>query len=286
MRKCSGCDSKLSEGARGNLCVKCYRKKDKNDSDDIALFSEHINQDGGNNGALGDDLERSIVELKISDLISIIKCEIKPIIVEVNKIAGQLKTIETNLKKVEEESSENTRRCNNISGDVETLKHVILEQQKFMEVVKRKDVANNIIVSGIPNSTMKVNNIDIVDIKDKLGEVFSFIGCQDKLPEEKDVRYLPIHEESEYHSVKIRLKDNDEVKYVIDKAKKLKDFKAAKVYINYDEPYYTRKENNRLRKKKAILKKDNVQDDIKILKGKLYHNNLMVDQFDLSNQIF
>ena len=73
---------------------------------------------------------------------------------------------------------------------------------------------------------------------------------------------------------------------MIDKAKKLKDFKAAKVYINYDEPYYTRKENNRLRKKKAILKKDNVQDDIKILKGKLYHNNLMVDQFDLSNQIF
>ena len=69
-------------------------------------------------------------------------------------------------------------------------------------------------------------------------------------------------------------------------AKELKNFTAAKVYVNYDEPYYSRKENNRLRKKKSDLIRNHANDDIKIAKGKLYHNNMVVDQFDLSNQLF
>ena len=39
-------------------------------------------------------------------------------------------------------------------------------------------------------------------------------------------------------------------------------------------------------KKKANLMKDHPRDELKISKGKLYHNNVVVDQFDLSNQLF
>ena len=53
-----------------------------------------------------------------------------------------------------------------------------------------------------------------------------------------------------------------------------------------DEPYFTRKENVRLRKKRYDLAQANPTDTFKIEKGKLLHNGAIVDKFDLNNQIF
>ena len=68
----------------------------------------------------------------------------------------------------------------------------------------------------------------------------------------------------------------------------MKNLVDTKIYIKYDEPYHSRKENNRLRKKRYDLSKDERyhNDVIKIEKGKLYHNGMVVDQFDLANQLF
>ena len=60
----------------------------------------------------------------------------------------------------------------------------------------------------------------------------------------------------------------------------------GKVFIKWDEPRFTRTENNRLRKKRYDLLQDNPGDEIKISKGILYHNNVECDKFNLMNQIF
>ena len=52
--------------------------------------------------------------------------------------------------------------------------------------------------------------------------------------------------------------------HIISNAKRLKTFSAAKIYINYDEPYYSRKENNGQRKKKYELVRNHTNDEIKI----------------------
>ena len=86
--------------------------------------------------------------------------------------------------------------------------------------------------------------------------------------------------------VRLKVDTMDMVSDIMNKAKHLKNYKEAKIYINRDTPYYTRKENNRLRKEKAKLIEEHGSEGVKIEKGKLYHNNAIKDQFDLGNQLF
>ena len=86
--------------------------------------------------------------------------------------------------------------------------------------------------------------------------------------------------------IKVKFPRPEDTKHILANAKKLKTFDLGKIYINLDEPYHTRRENNRLRKKKTQLIEKHPNDDIKISKGKLYHMDSIVDSFNLSNQLF
>ena len=99
------------------------------------------------------------------------------------------------------------------------------------------------------------------------------ICCTDQLEDDYHTINTPPAPGKNSYSIKLCLTKNKTVKHILDNAKSLKDFKAAAIYINYDEPYYTRRENNRLRKKKYTLTNLHTDDVIKIQKGKLYHNN-------------
>ena len=127
---------------------------------------------------------------------------------------------------------------------------------------------------------------EAADDNKKLDVIFSHINSSEILSGDHKIISFPLREGSNTHSLKIQLPSNDLVKRVMSSDKELNNFTKAKIYINYDEPYHTRKENNRLRKKKSFLLRAHQNDEIKINKGKLYHNDMIVDQFDLSNQIF
>ena len=92
------------------------------------------------------------------------------------------------------------------------------------------------------------------------------------------------------HSIKVYFY-NKEKKDVIMKKKtslnKLTDDHPLKmVYIKNDQPPLTNKENNRLRAKARDIRIANPNDTVKIDKGKLYHNDTLIDEFNLANQIF
>ena len=222
---------------------------------------------------------------------------IKPIY---NKLDGLEKNLEVALKKIEsleavvpqntvklarleEESGENREAINYNTKDVKALKNVISAQQKYLESLRRKDMANILTISGIPKGEMKVNEEAYGTVEEKVKCILTTIGCATY-----QYNILPAKEIDGRDTlfIKLKLKNNENAKTILSNAKRLKNFTAAKIYINKDEPFFSRKENNRLRKKKADLVTLYGNEAVKSEKGKLYHNGIMVDQFDLSNQIF
>ena len=115
---------------------------------------------------------------------------------------------------------------------------MLLEQQNYLELVKKKEISCNIIISAMPNAAVTINEVKVAENNEKLKEI-------DKLSDNNKIIPLPIREDSVDRSIKMQSKSNDDDKHIISYAKRLKTFSAAKIYINYDEPYYSRRENNR-----------------------------------------
>ena len=128
--------------------------------------------------------------------------------------------------------------------------------------------------------------MDVSDDKEKFELVCRHIQCPESISENHKIVSLPPPDGKPAHMFKVEFDDASVVKTIISNANKLKSFKLGDVYLNYDEPFHTRKENNRLRKEKAIQSKKHPNDTFKISKGKLYQNDIVIDKFNLSNQIF
>ena len=96
------------------------------------------------------------------------------------------------------------------------------------------------------------------------------------------------------HSAKIRAKDTATKSEIFKGTAKLKalgnDHPFKKVYLKYDNPPLTRKENDRLHQKMRTLRAEedpvNPVNTYNIKSGKLYKNGTMIDEFNLSHQLF
>ena len=101
--------------------------------------------------------------LKVTDHIDIRRREIAPVLETVNNIDIRLK----------QANAENTNKMNMMGmyDDIESLKRVLLEQQKYLESVKKKEVSCNIIISVIPNATLTINEIEVTENIEKLEEM-------------------------------------------------------------------------------------------------------------------
>ena len=57
--------------------------------------------------------------------------------------------------------------------------------------------------------------------------------------DEFEIYIIPTNAALDTHKVKLKFKDESMAKDVITKAKKLKDLPSEKIFIKYDEPYFT-----------------------------------------------
>ena len=185
------------------------------------------------------------------------------------------------MAKIAKDIEDNTENINKNCNDINVLKAVALEQQKSLESYKRKEIVNNIMMTGIPNNVLKINDLELTDDKEKIRGIFNYINCPEISDYKYDITSLPSYQNKNTHSVKLKFGENNDVKKIIEQAKLLKNLGDTKIYIKYDEPYHSRKENNRLRKKRYDLSKDERyhNDVIKIEKGKLYYNGMVVKLF-------
>lgn len=199
-----------------------------------------------------------------------------------------LSALTTALTKLREDFNQDMKKeINNLRADmlkeIESLRAVINKQEKEIiclrntvstyalkaEKIEEKACESNIIIQGIPESCQ--------DLKVEINSMLSQIGHQGCL---NQPFRLGKSNGSRPRPVKITVTSkNEKIKIVKDAFKK---FPGR--YFNYDEPFLTRKENNRLRKKYKEL--NNAEPDkYKLAKGLIKDNSgAIIDRFDLKNQ--
>ena len=296
IRSCSqpSCRKKLNSGTRGSLCRDCYRgHPQKTDGDEIKLFEPFENNEANYESLQLGDSSTLVSNLTVSDFAVVIRHEMEPMVDMMRGIQRKIATLEQAVDKITADYNDQSGKIESLSANLEleqssvtSLKKVILEQQKCLESIRKKELSNNAVISGIPNTPLVVNGREYESDTAKLEAIFGHMDCANLLLVEHKVLNMPVRDGSTTHTLKVQFDDKNNAKTLIEKAKGLKTFDAAKIFINYDEPFISRKEHNRLRKKKYDLTQDNPDDNIKISKGKLLHNNTVVDRFDLSNQLF
>ena len=186
------------------------------------------------------------------------------------------------------ETMESLRNENNM------IKKAVVEQQKFLEHLRRDKNKNNVFITGIP-CKMKIDGNETQDSK-----VIIQYALKVALPNiESDMyRVLKDFEPREghtRHSTKLELKENETKKKLMEGACKLKstpgeDNPLRRIYIKNDQPPLSKRENDRLFTKMLSLKDaetdENEKKAYKISFGKLYKNDTLMDEFNLNNQLF
>ena len=170
--------------------------------------------------------------------------------------------------------------------------------------MRREKLSNNIFISGIPASYI-INNVEVEDKKEIIKEILKRID-----PLVTDTKYKvekvidpganrtrntidPGTIRTRY-SARLSFNDSDSRKTILKNAKLLgnceENDSIRKVFVRCEDPPLTRKENRRLsdklKKLKAELEPGDEETKIKLSKGKLYRNQTVIDEFNLSNQIF
>ena len=142
------------------------------------------------------------------------------------------------------------------------------------------------MINGIPNNDVVIGNARYSDTKQKIDAI---LGCINVTLDEGDyeLKTFEISDEKPTHAAKLIFKDTKKKQPLIDNAKNLKDNEHfGNVFIRNDQTKLARKENFRLREKARELRSVNASAVIKIEKGKILQDSVVVDQYNISNQIF
>ena len=238
--------------------------------------------------------------ITIRELLGIVRkavnVELLPITEKIDNISTQLTQLKTDvadngakIMQLQVESESSKTNLTKVESEVDILKKVILKQQEFLEMKQRQDLEGNVVVRGIPKGKLIIPGAaagtELKTTSEKTFAILEFIGCA---CEETDFELIELPSNDDYDTLitKLKFSNREKLKLILANSMKLKNLPHNKIFIKKDEPYHTRKENGRLRKKRYDLSQLHPLDEIKIEKGKLFHNRMVVDKFDLNNQIF
>ena len=91
-------------------------------------------------------------------------------------VNDNLQKLEVKMTRINEENRENASKVEEANNEMKCLKKVILNQQKYMEGLKRKETSRNIIISGIPNDELNMSKDETIsDEKGKFDAIFGHI---------------------------------------------------------------------------------------------------------------
>ena len=116
------------------------------------------------------DGNKPLSEMNCDDLNDDMNCDIisraiKPLEDKMDVISRNLKKLEvdivkntTNISQLKDDYKEHKKKTTSLDADISVLKQVIVEQQGYLERIKSKDLAKNLIVTGIPIKGLKIGN--------------------------------------------------------------------------------------------------------------------------------
>ena len=286
MPTCILCQAIKTRLDKNNLCAECRTQQNVNDDDKVNEFLANLDQN------------KAVNELTIKEMLDIMRVSIAPVLRKVDNISIQLDKLDvlvqdnaTKLAQLRNESDNHKDSIEKLQAESNTVKQVVLHQQEYLEKCRRNELRGILIMSGIPNDRFIIEGHsnteeENTDDNSKIKSILSYIGYESNENDFELYRIPSNNPEMSSHKVKLKFLDTNKANDIISKAKKLKYLESTKIFIKYEEPYFTRKENDRLRKARYELSQANPNDNIKLAKGKLVHNGTIVDKFDLNNQIF
>ena len=177
-----------------------------------------------------------------------------------------------------------------LQNDNHTLKNTILEQQKFLEGMRRDKVKSNVFISGLPSSH-KIGEDDVTNKSVILEHLITYINSEMTSDNYKVIKIFEPTEGRTKYSAKVAFNDYATKMSLINNCKKLgtlnDDDPLKKVRVRFDDPPLTRQENRRLSSKLYQLRQANTDESIlKLEKGKLLKDGVVIDEFNLINQVF
>ena len=302
MVKCNNCNKELSRSNKGGLCQLCRSTNRAN----IPASQLAVVNDGPFTNLTEEQLKKlpelpnnwidePVHNLTGGHLLKIITQANNVLLSKISLLDEQVESLKCDItlnseqcKKHEETIKTNTDKIESQNQEINTLKKVILNQQIFMEESQRRNRANNLMITGIPTGDILYGNNRISENNGKVKAILEVINVS----LEEDCYRMNVFNSSPdrpTYSVKLIFDKIDTKMMVLREARKLKNCECEalqKVFVKNDETKLARNENYRLREKARSLRRENHDSMIKIEKGKLLQDGVIVDKFDLNNQIF
>ena len=309
---CNNCGAKLGRTTVGTLCKKCYPNRNQllngtattpssdagggNDtSDDIIMADLGLNDDILQNlpELPSEWYKQDLRQMNAGHLVRIMRCFFQPIQEELKSLKNKIGDMEKGIQSISTITTDHTVKLKDTEEDlkdkgkeIELIKKAVFNQQVFLENLQKKDLKNNMIITGIPNGELVIDDVTLQSDEEKVAGILHEIGDNISTDCYK-LLYFPAAENRTTHVCKVTFNDFNVKMNVIKNAKKLKDIESLrKVFLQWDDPKLTRQENQRLRKAKWELKQSHPNDNLELRKGILKRNNQQVDKFNLMNQIF
>ena len=287
MKQCSKCDKRQVRLNAGDLCTECHKKAK---SDAVAANVGFAGLSAQQIDALPElpanwDT-KSLTDLTAGHLLKLMMCFYKPLQEKVELLEKQNKEQETKIAKNVDVINELQSEADGQRKEVDTLKKVIYNQQIYLEGLRKKESANNIIVTGIPNNDLEYNDMIHTTTEEKVLVVLKELNPTVSAEAFKLIKFNPA-DGRDTHVCKLVFHEYRDKMNIYTKAKLLKENAVLhKIFLKWDEPRLTRLENQRMRTKKYKLGLEFPDEDIVIKKGILYRSGVNCDKFNLSNQIF
>ena len=152
--KCGKAQSVLNPG---NLCKDCFNKPSLDDW--ASTFStEEINNlpdlpDNWNTKSLSDLTAGHLIRLMMGFYIPL-QNEIKNLSEQILSLQNENKKNKVNIEKNAESIKEIHTEVTDERKEVKTLKKAVFQQQVFLENTQKKELKNNLIITGVPNDDL------------------------------------------------------------------------------------------------------------------------------------
>ena len=231
------------------------------------------------------DANTPVSAMTAGQMLALIQSQTKPLENKVESIDQKLDMEITGLKtrigvlenEVKEQKDKN-----------ETLTQIVVEMQKSLNKIDNSDREKNLIISGLPEEHIQVDDDVLESDTEKVTKMFSLIGIDGGPWNVERIGKQPTNGKTRI--AKVVFPDKEKRDKAVEQSIRLKDLEDPwkKVYLNRDKHPVYRYENNRIRKKMNELRKkpefqDNPRERVKINKGELVVDGTVVDRNTFSS---
>ena len=162
--------------------------------------------------------------------------------------------------------------------EMEQMKKFLVESENQKLKEKRRELSCNVIINGLAEEEDE-------DDDDTLEKVTVLL--HKAIPDAEVEKAFRLGKRKNTPRVVKVIFDSKETRnQVLTEVRKHKDTFFKDIYVNADRPFADRQESFRLRKKLKTLKKQNPHQNLYIRRGKLYFDNIAIDEEQPLQQIF